>query len=213
MPSRYALAVQLLAVGAFGYVIFGYLNSRFFHLLSSPDGEAPFWLSAWTEMLVIGIFGLWRTLAERNPYTRKRLAFLTAAVVGLWWLLPYYLRVPEPFIGALPGQPILPQIHTPGTSCWNVRACTSRCTRKSTLTCSHTCSPHATPSSSPRVRAPRGAWLFLELICQVSWTGSPFSSHRKKRPGNSGIVRLLSSEAATRLSIAPASPYATGRRA
>ncbi len=115
MPSRYSARVRALSMLAFGYVVFAFLHARVLHWFEGPDGAAPLWLSNWTEYAVILAFGIWRTVSERNPYTRKRLAFLTAAVALFWWLLPSTLRIPEPFIGALPGQPVFPQIHAPGT--------------------------------------------------------------------------------------------------
>ena len=115
MPSHYALWVRVLSMLAFIYVVLAFVNGRFLHLFVGANGEPPLWLGHWTEYLVIVIFGVWRTLAEQNPYTRKRIAFLTVAVGVFWWFLPDYLRLPEPYIGALPGQPIFPQIHAPGT--------------------------------------------------------------------------------------------------
>ncbi len=115
LPSRYSAGVRLLSMLAFSYVAFAYVNERFLHWFARADGEAPWWLSHWTEYAVILAFGVWRTLAERNPYTRKRLAFLVGAVAVFWWIIPDYLRLPEPYIGALPRQPIFPQLHAPGT--------------------------------------------------------------------------------------------------
>ncbi len=115
MPSRYAWGVRALSMAAFAYVVAAYLNARLFHLFLDGNGQPPVWCSQWSEYLVITLFGVWRTVAERNPYTRKRLAFLTAAVLVLWWMLPAYARLPEPHVGTLPGQPFLPQLHTPGT--------------------------------------------------------------------------------------------------
>ena len=115
MPGRYDLTVQLLSMAAFTYLVLAYLNARVFHLFLDADGQPPFWFSQWTEYLVIALFGVWRVIAERNSYTRKRLAFLVAAVAVLWWIVPVSLRIPEPYVGALPGQPIFPQLHTPGT--------------------------------------------------------------------------------------------------
>lgn len=85
------------------------------HWIVDTDGQAPLWLSHWTEYTIILVFGAWRTLAEKNPYTRKRLAFLTLAVVVFWWLIPEYIHLAEPFVGSLPGLPVFPQLHTPGT--------------------------------------------------------------------------------------------------
>jgi len=115
LPSRYSTGIRLLSMLAFGYVAFAYVNGRFLHWFEGADGEAPLWLSHWTEYAVILVFGVWRVLAERNPYTRKRLAFLISAVAVFWWIIPDYWRLPEPYLGALPGQPIFPQIHAPGT--------------------------------------------------------------------------------------------------
>lgn len=115
MPSHYSLGVRLLSMMAFVYVVAAYLNARVFHLLLDADGQSPVWFSQWSEYLIITVFGVWRVLAERNPYTRKRLAFLTAAVAVLWWAFPAFVRLPEPYIGTLPGQPLFPQLHTPGT--------------------------------------------------------------------------------------------------
>ena len=115
MPSRYSLGVRALSMLAFSYVVFAYVNGRFLHWFEGADGSVPFWLSQWTEYAVILVFGVWRTLAEQNPYTRKRLGFLVFAVAVFWWMIPDFLRLPEPHIGALPFQPIFPQIHVPGT--------------------------------------------------------------------------------------------------
>ncbi len=115
LPSRYAAGVRALSMLAFGYVAFAFVNGRFLHWFERADGEAPLWLSHWTEYAVILVFGVWRVLAEKNSYTRKRLTFLVGAVAVFWWIIPDYLRLPEPYIGALPRQPIFPQLHTPGT--------------------------------------------------------------------------------------------------
>lgn len=115
LPSSYSSGVRLLSMLAFGYVAFAFVNGRFLHWFEDADGQAPLWLSHWTEYAVILVFGVWRVLAERNPYTRKRLIFLITAVAVFWWIIPDYLRLPEPYIGALLKQPIFPQLHAPGT--------------------------------------------------------------------------------------------------
>jgi glutamate synthase (NADPH/NADH) small chain len=115
MPSRYSFGVRALSMLAFTYVAFAFVNGRFLHWFEGANGEPPLWLSHWTEYVIILGFGVWRTMAEQNPYTRKRLGFLTGAVVIFWWMIPDYLRLAEPYMGALPGQPIFPQIHAPGT--------------------------------------------------------------------------------------------------
>ncbi|MBF0480396.1 MAG: 4Fe-4S binding protein [Desulfovibrionaceae bacterium] len=115
LPGRYAPWVRILAMAAFIYVVAAYLNARVFHLLADADGQPPVWFSQASEYLVIAVFGVWRVIAERDAYTRRRLVFLVAAVMAFWWATPAYLRLPEPYIGALPGAPLLPQLHTPGT--------------------------------------------------------------------------------------------------
>ncbi len=115
LPGRYSAGVRLLSMLAFGYVAFAFVDERFLHWFARVDGAAPLWLSHWTEYAVILVFGVWRALAERNPYTRKRIGFLIGAVAVFWWIIPDYLRLPEPYIGALPRQPIFPQLHAPGT--------------------------------------------------------------------------------------------------
>ena len=115
MPSRYSLGVRTLSMVAFSYVAFAFVNGRMLHWFEGANGEPPLWLSHWTEYLVILVFGIWRTIAEQNPYTRKRLGYLTASVAIFWWIIPDYLRIAEPYIGALPGQPVFPNLHAPGT--------------------------------------------------------------------------------------------------
>jgi ferredoxin len=131
LPGRYSLGVKLLSFVAIVYAVIGFLNEAlyqwrpgqlarfsFFHLVCcepGPDGAMPFWLSHWTEYFLIVLFGVWRTVAEKNPYTRKRLAVLTASVGLFWWLLPAYLKIPEAYLGNLPKAPIFPSLHTPGT--------------------------------------------------------------------------------------------------
>ena len=115
LPGRYSPAVRVLCAAVLVYAVFAYVNARVLHWFEAPDGTPPLWLSHWTEYVIIVLFGIWRTAVERNPYTRKRLAFLTAAVGILWWLVPTYLGFAEPHVGALPGQPVFPQVHTPGT--------------------------------------------------------------------------------------------------
>lgn len=130
-PANYSFGVKLLSLVAISYAIIAFLNESLFHwqpgqlapfsFLQIPcctpgaNGTFPFWFSHWTEYFLIVLFGVWRTLAEKNPYTRKRLAVLTASVGLLWWLVPAYLKIPEPFLGNLPQAPAFPSLHTPGT--------------------------------------------------------------------------------------------------
>ncbi len=115
LPGRYDLWVKILSLAAFAYVVFAFANARMLHWVVGADGAPPIWLSTWTEYLVIAAFGTWRITAETNPYTRKRLIFLTASVVVFWWMFPYFLQLPELYIGDLPRTPVFPQFHTPGT--------------------------------------------------------------------------------------------------
>lgn len=130
-PGRYSFGVKLLSFVAFFYVILAFLNETLCHWYPGrlapisllripccgpgPGGGLPFWLSHWTEYVIILVFGIWRTMAEKNPYTRKRLAVLTASVGVLWWLVPAYLQIPEPYLGSLAKPPSFPSLHTPGT--------------------------------------------------------------------------------------------------
>jgi len=130
-PGNYSFGVKALSFAAFVYVILAFLNESLCQWYPGrlapvsflripccepgPGGAMPFWLSHWTEYVIILIFGVWRTIAERNPYTRKRLAVLTASVGVLWWLVPAYLRIPEPYLGSLLKAPVFPSLHTPGT--------------------------------------------------------------------------------------------------
>ncbi len=115
LPSHYSTGVRALSMLAFSYVVFAVVNAHILHWFVDADGKAPLWLNRSTEYAVIVLFGVWRTLAEQNSYTRLRIGYLTLSIAVLWWFIPDYLRLPEPFIGALPGQPIFPQIHAPGT--------------------------------------------------------------------------------------------------
>jgi glutamate synthase (NADPH) small chain len=115
LPANYPAWVKILSFIAFSYAIVAFLNEALFHWQQGKDGSFPFWLSHWTEYVIIVVFGVWRTIAEKNTYTRKRLAVLTVSVGILWWLVPAYLKIPEPYVGSLPKQAWLPSLHTPGT--------------------------------------------------------------------------------------------------
>ena len=99
---------------AFGYVAFAFVNGRFLHWFERARRSAVV-AEPLDRVRRDPVFGVWRALAERNPYTRKRLVFLIGAVAVFWRIIPDYLRLPEPYVGALPGQPIFPQLHAPGT--------------------------------------------------------------------------------------------------
>ena len=110
LPGRYRPAVQWLAMGAFTVAFFGWLNESWLFLFDNP-----IWLNRYTEYAIIAGFGVWRILAERNPYTRKRLLILVAMVTVFWWLIPWLLPMAEPYVGYLWGQPVFPSVHVPGT--------------------------------------------------------------------------------------------------
>jgi glutamate synthase (NADPH/NADH) small chain len=73
-------------------------------------------LSHYSEYIAIGIFGIYRVAVEKNPYTKKRIAVLTAMVIGFWALLPYLFALPEPAVGYFGGKATWGQdLHTPMT--------------------------------------------------------------------------------------------------
>ncbi|OOZ38461.1 hypothetical protein BOW53_15490 [Solemya pervernicosa gill symbiont] len=110
MPSRYRLWVQLFSLAAFTLAFVGWLNESWLFWF-----ENPIWLNRYTEYAIILGFGIWRIVAEQNPYTRKRLMVLVAVVTGFWWLIPWLTPFTEPYVGFLWAQPVFPSLHTPGT--------------------------------------------------------------------------------------------------
>lgn len=110
MPARYGLAVQLFSMAAFTLAFSGWLNETWLFLF-----ENPIWLNRYTEYAIILGFGIWRIVAENNPYTRKRLIILVTMVTVFWWLIPWLYPVYEPYVGFLWGQPVFPSLHVPGT--------------------------------------------------------------------------------------------------
>lgn len=110
LPGRYPVWVRWLAIAALGWAALGWLNEVWWHRF-----DTPLWLNRYTEYLIILAFGLWRLRAERNAYTRKRLAVLIGVVTLLWWLLPWGLRIAEPHLGQMPMTPLFPALHMPGT--------------------------------------------------------------------------------------------------
>lgn len=111
MPARYPLAVQLLSVAAFTLAFAGWLNETWLYWF-----ENPIWLNRYTEYGIILGFGIWRIVAERNPYTRKRFIILVTVVTVLWWLIPWLFPFYEPYVGYLWAQPVFPSLHVPGTA-------------------------------------------------------------------------------------------------
>ncbi|GAB0058112.1 hypothetical protein SIID45300_02456 [Candidatus Magnetaquicoccaceae bacterium FCR-1] len=108
--GRYAWWVKALSWVAFGWAFLGWLNETWFFKFDSP-----LWLNRYTESALILAFGLWRIVAEKNPYTRRRLIILVANVTVLWWLIPWVWPFIEPHVGYLAGLPAFPSLHTPGT--------------------------------------------------------------------------------------------------
>ncbi len=99
-----------ISMAAFSLAFVGWLNESWLYLF-----ESPIWLNRYTEYAIILAFGLWRIRAEQNPYTRKRLIILVTVVTGFWWLIPWLMRMFEPYAGYVWSQPVFPALHTPGT--------------------------------------------------------------------------------------------------
>lgn len=110
LAGRYSLWVQLLSLAAFSLAFLGWLNESYLFWWDNP-----IWLNRYTEYAIILGFGIWRIVAERNPYTRKRFIVLVAVVTVFWWLIPWLVPKFEPYIGYLGAQPVFPSLHTPGT--------------------------------------------------------------------------------------------------
>jgi glutamate synthase (NADPH/NADH) small chain len=110
LPSRYGWPVHVLALAGFTLAFVGWLNETWLFLF-----ESPIWLNRYTEYAIILAFGLWRIVAEKNAYTRRRLVILVGVVTGLWWLVPWLYPFVEPHVGYLWSQPVFPSLHTPGT--------------------------------------------------------------------------------------------------
>jgi glutamate synthase (NADPH/NADH) small chain len=97
-------------MAAFTLAFVGWLNESWLFWFDNP-----IWLNRYTEYAIILGFGLWRIVAEKNAYTRKRLTVLVAVVTGLWWLIPWLMPFSEPYVGFLWAQPVFPSLHAPGT--------------------------------------------------------------------------------------------------
>jgi glutamate synthase (NADPH/NADH) small chain len=110
MPGRYRLWVQLFSMAAFTLAFVGWLNETWLFWFDNP-----IWLNRYTEYAIILGFGIWRIVAEKNSYTRKRLIVLVAVVTGFWWLIPWLMPFTEPYVGFLWAQPVFPSLHAPGT--------------------------------------------------------------------------------------------------
>ncbi|MCW8922783.1 MAG: FAD-dependent oxidoreductase [Gammaproteobacteria bacterium] len=110
MPSRYSIGVQVLSMAAFTLAFVGWLNETWLFWF-----ENPIWLNRYTEYCIILGFGIWRIIAEKNAYTRRRLIILVAMVTVFWWLIPWLYPFYEPYVGFLWAQPVFPSLHVPGT--------------------------------------------------------------------------------------------------
>ncbi len=110
MPARYSLWVQILSMAAFTLAFAGWLNEVWLMWF-----ENPIWLNRYTEYGIILSFGIWRIIAEKNSYTRKRLIILVSMVTIFWWLIPWLYPFYEPYVGFLWSQPVFPSLHVPGT--------------------------------------------------------------------------------------------------
>ncbi|RJX30527.1 MAG: 4Fe-4S binding protein [Desulfarculus sp.] len=112
-PSSKAIrtrVVQVLSYLGLVYAVLGWLNEVWLHWADSV------FLSHYSEYMAIGIFGVYRVAVEKNPYTRKRIAVLTAMVVGFWGLLPYVFSLAEPAWGYFSGRAIVGRsLHIPMT--------------------------------------------------------------------------------------------------
>ncbi len=102
--------IKILSYLGLTYAVVGWLNEILFHWSNSVL------LSHYSEYIAIGIFGTYRVIVEKNPYTRKRIAVLTAMVVGFWALLPYLFALGEPALGYFSGKATWGRgLHTPMT--------------------------------------------------------------------------------------------------
>ena len=110
MPARYPLWVQMLSMAAFTLAFAGWLNETWLMLFDNP-----IWLNRYTEYAIIMGFGIWRIIAEKNAYTRRRLMILVFMVTVFWWLIPWLYPLYEPYVGFLWAQPVFPSLHVPGT--------------------------------------------------------------------------------------------------
>lgn len=104
------LLIKTLSFAGLLYAILGWLNEVHFHWTDSVL------LSHYSEYVVIGLFGTYRVFVEKNPYTKKRIAVLTAMVLGFWGLLPWVFAFSEPAIGYFDGKAIWGRsLHLPMT--------------------------------------------------------------------------------------------------
>jgi polyferredoxin len=87
LPQRRRLGVQLVSYAGLLYAAFGFYNQNYLHWIESP------WFSTYSDRIAILGFGVVRVAAERDAYTRRRLAFLVGAVTLLWLVLPLWFGI------------------------------------------------------------------------------------------------------------------------
>jgi polyferredoxin len=85
--------IRTLSYSGLIYAVSGWLNEVWLHWTDN------ILLSHYSEYIAIGIFGIYRVAIEKNKYTKKRIAVLTAMVLGFWGLLPYLFAFTEPALG------------------------------------------------------------------------------------------------------------------
>jgi len=102
--------VKILSYFGLVYAVLGWFNEVLFHWTNT------ILLSHYSEYIAIGVFGVYRVAVEKNPYTKKRIAVLTAMVVGFWGLFPYLFSLTEPSWGYFSDNAILGKsLHVPMT--------------------------------------------------------------------------------------------------
>lgn len=87
IPQKRSRVIQWISFAGLLYAAFGFYNQNYLGWISSP------WFSSYSERIAIVVFGIARILAEKNPYTRKRLIFLVSAVGSLWLVLPLFFEI------------------------------------------------------------------------------------------------------------------------
>ena len=104
------LTIKVFSYLGLVYAVVGWLNEVMFQWTTNPM------LSHYSEYIAIGVFGTYRVVVEKNPYTKKRIALLTAMVLGFWALLPYLFSLTEPALGYYNGKAIWGRsLHVPMT--------------------------------------------------------------------------------------------------
>lgn len=104
------LPIRFFSFIGLAYASLGWLNESFFHWIDTPL------FSHYSEYIAIGIFGVYRVVVEKDPYTRKRIFVLTSMIIGFWAILPPLFGIIEPAFGYFKKRAILGQsLHLPLT--------------------------------------------------------------------------------------------------